>query len=217
MVPNGSDTTNALLVQLLSLQFGSTALTNLPTTPSVPPTHWVNGLWFAALACSLSTALISMLAKQWLQAYVPHVSGTLQYRSRQRQSRYMQLEAWHVPAIIDALPLLLHIALLLFFAGLIVLMWTADLAITIATWAIVAFAYIFYLASVCLPLIYDDCPYYHPVTDYLRRATGSRTTRHPSPQAKTLLRAKKNPDDGARSARFVHLKIQLTQPITYIF
>ncbi|KAK0476673.1 hypothetical protein IW261DRAFT_1489514 [Armillaria novae-zelandiae] len=200
MVPNGSDTTNALLVQLLSLQFGNTVLTNLPTTSSVPPTHWVNGLWFAALACSLSTALISMLAKQWLQAYVPHVSGTLQYRSRQRQSRYMQLEAWHVPAIIDALPLLLHVALLLFFAGLIVLMWTADLAITIATWAIVAFAYIFYLASVCLPLIYDDCPYYHPVTNYLRLATGSRNTRYPSPQAKTLLRAKKNPDDGARSA-----------------
>ncbi|KAG7446523.1 uncharacterized protein BT62DRAFT_919797 [Guyanagaster necrorhizus] len=200
MVPNDTDTTNTLLVRLISLQSGNTSLANLTATSSGPQTHWVNGLWFAALACSLSTALISMLAKQWLQVYVPHVSGTLRYRSRQRQSRYMQLEAWHVPAIIDALPLLLHVALLLFFAGLIVLMWTADLVITIATWVIVAFAYIFYLISVCLPLMYDDCPYFHSVTDYLRQAIGSWTTRHPVTQTKTLLHAKKNPGDGARNA-----------------
>ena len=131
--------------------------------------QWVNGLWFAALACSLSTALISMLAKQWLQAYTPHTSGSPRQRARQRQRRYMRLASWHVLAFINALPLLLHVALLLFFAGILVLMWSLDLAITIATWIIVAFAYTFYFASIWVPMLYPDCPYEHPISDHLRR------------------------------------------------
>ena len=131
--------------------------------------QWVNGLWFAALACSLSTALISMLAKQWLQAYIPHTSGSPRQRARQRQGRYMQLDSWHVLATINALPLLLHAALLLFFAGILVLLWSLDLAITIATWIIVASAYTFYFASIWLPILYPDCPYQHPISDPLRR------------------------------------------------
>lgn len=131
--------------------------------------HWVNGLWFAALSCSLSTALISMLAKQWLQAYTPNVSGSPRQRARHRQSRYMELVAWHVLALINALPLLLHVALLLFFAGIVVLMWSVDIAITLATFIIVAFAYGVYLASIWLPIIYPNCPYQHPISDHLRK------------------------------------------------
>jgi len=81
----------------------------------------------------------------------------------------MQLASWHVLAFINALPLLLHAALLLFFAGILVLLWSLNLAITIATWIIVAFAYTFYFASIWLPMIYPDCPYQHPISDHLRR------------------------------------------------
>jgi hypothetical protein len=80
----------------------------------------------------------------------------------------MHLEAWRVPEIINALPLLLHVALLLFFAGLVVLLWSIDLAISLATWIIVAFAYTFYFASIAVPLFYPECPYQHPITDRLR-------------------------------------------------
>ncbi|KAJ7163561.1 hypothetical protein C8R43DRAFT_285601 [Mycena crocata] len=170
MLPDAADTTNELLIQFMALQFNTTNLSSISTgrESTTREIHWVNGLWFSALACSLSTALISMLAKQWLQAYLPNVSGSLRHRARQRQARFMHLEAWHVPGIINALPLLLHIALLLFFAGLVVLLWSVDLAITLATWIIVAFAYIFYFASIAIPLFYPDCPYQHPITDQLR-------------------------------------------------
>ncbi|KAJ7691282.1 hypothetical protein B0H17DRAFT_564794 [Mycena rosella] len=171
MLPDPTDTTNALLMQLLGQQFNASdpALVPLNRPQSSPrQVHWVNGLWFSALACSLSTALISMLAKQWLQSYLPNVSGSPRHRARQRQARYMHLQAWHVPGIINALPLLLHVALLLFFAGLVVLLWSVDLAITLVTWVIVAFAYILYFASIALPLFYAECPYQHPITDQLR-------------------------------------------------
>ncbi|KAJ7217770.1 hypothetical protein GGX14DRAFT_438234 [Mycena pura] len=183
MLPEATDTTNALLIQLINLQFNGTnpavlASTGKSTNRQI---HWVNGLWFAALACSLSTALISMLAKQWLEAYVPNVSGSPRHRAHQRQARFMYLEAWRVPEIIYALPLLLHVALLLFFAGLVVLLWSVDLAITLATWAIVTFAYMFYFASIAVPLFYPECPYQHPLTDHLRMWIFSDSTVPRSP------------------------------------
>lgn len=110
-----------------------------------------------------------MLAKQWLQAFISDISGTPHIRARLRQSRYNQLQRWRVLPLINALPLLLHAALLLFFAGLIVLLWSVDLPLTIVTGIIAALAYIFYCASIFLPVLYPDCPYQHPISDHLRK------------------------------------------------
>ncbi|KAG6820300.1 hypothetical protein H0H93_002564 [Arthromyces matolae] len=185
MIPNTSDTTNILLERLIALQ--SNPNEAVVASPGRSPTSFqltsVNGLWFAALACSLATALISMLAKQWLQAYVADISGSPLQRARQRQSRYTELVSWHVPALINALPLLLHVALLLFFAGIIVLLWSVNLATTLATLVITVFAYFFYLTSVLLPVVYPDCPYRHPLSEHIRKYFLSF---HPSPQVPAL-------------------------------
>jgi hypothetical protein len=186
MIPDPVDTTNAILLQLLaSTGQNLTTLQNLRRQSVASPTsdlqlRLVNGLWFAALACSLSTALISMLAKQWLSAYPRSASGSPRDRARKRQHAYMALKAWHVPAIIDAKPLLLHVALLLFFAGLIVLLWSVDLGTTIATWAIVMVVYGFYFSSVLLPLLYPDCPYKHPLSEFFLKRSRNRTWSSPS-------------------------------------
>jgi len=127
MIPDAGETTNALLVQLIAIQAHSAGI--LPAVTVIePPTplsqmRWVNGLWFAALSCSLSTALISMLAKQWLQAYTSNISGSPHHRARQRQSRYTQLQTWHVLALINTLPLLLHVA------PPFILCWTYSLSV----------------------------------------------------------------------------------------
>ncbi|KAG6815932.1 hypothetical protein H0H87_010092 [Tephrocybe sp. NHM501043] len=81
----------------------------------------------------------------------------------------MQLVSWHVLALINALPLLLHVALLLFFAGIVVLLWSVNRATTLATLLIVACAYIFYFGSIFLPVIYPDCPYQHPISEHIRK------------------------------------------------
>ncbi|KAF9465981.1 hypothetical protein BDZ94DRAFT_1117659, partial [Collybia nuda] len=179
LIPDPTETTNTMLAQLLAVQAGIAGVELIlpaePTSASRFQMNWVNGLWFAALSCSLSTALISMLAKQWTQAYTPHTSGSPRHRARQRQSRYMHLKSWGVMGVINALPLLLHVALLLFFAGLIVLLWNVDLALTIATWIIVASAYGFYFASIWLPLLYPECPYQHPLSDHLQKWLGPIT------------------------------------------
>ncbi|KDR74982.1 hypothetical protein GALMADRAFT_140546 [Galerina marginata CBS 339.88] len=171
MIPNPLDTTNNLLTQYLSAQnisneIGTSSLAD--AAPSLNQLRWVNGLWFAALSCSLSAALFSMLAKQWLQA-APNVSGSPRHRARQRQRRYLQMRNWHVMTVINALPLLLHATLLLFFAGLIVLLWSGNRAITVATCVIVAFVFLFYFGSIWLSMMDPDCPYQHPISEQLRR------------------------------------------------
>ena len=176
MLPNPADTTNALLTQLiaeirsssvLNITGGEIISTTMGSTPTSRQIRWVNGLWFAALSCSLSAALVSMLAKQWIQPK-PNVSGSPRYRARQRQCWYAQLKDWHVFVVINGLPLLLHMALLLFFAGIIVLLWSGDIAIMAATFTIVALAYVFYVGSMWMSLVYPECPYQHPISEQLR-------------------------------------------------
>ena len=159
LLPDPADTTNALLAELILLQFNTSTAISRTVTPIANQSQsatfqvrGVNGLWFAALVCSLSSALISMLAKHWLMAYMPSASGSLRNRARIRQSRFMQLQAWHVPTIINTLPLLLHVALLFFFAGLVLLLWRTDLGITLSTLCIMAIVYFFYVTSLVLPL-----------------------------------------------------------------
>ncbi|KAL1715807.1 hypothetical protein EV715DRAFT_275500 [Schizophyllum commune] len=80
--------------------------------------YWCNGFWFVSLALSLSTALMAVLVKQWIQAYSKNTFGTPRHQALVRQFRLFGIEQWNVPLIISLLPILLHLSLLLFFVGL---------------------------------------------------------------------------------------------------
>ncbi|TFK97898.1 hypothetical protein BDV98DRAFT_513014, partial [Pterulicium gracile] len=62
-------------------------LTSRSTTTS--PDRWINSMWFVSLAFSLSTALLAVLVKQWIQGYVSSVSGSPQHQGCIRHFRYM--------------------------------------------------------------------------------------------------------------------------------
>ncbi|KAK0215297.1 hypothetical protein EDD85DRAFT_742163, partial [Armillaria nabsnona] len=81
---------------------------------------WVNGLWCTSLSLSLATALVAVLVKQWLHHYLALPSGTPQERSHVRQYRYGGFQKWHVLVIVGLLPVLMHLALGIFFVGLTV-------------------------------------------------------------------------------------------------
>ncbi|KAF8887412.1 hypothetical protein CPB85DRAFT_1204504, partial [Mucidula mucida] len=81
---------------------------------------FVNALWFTSLALSVTTALLAVLTQQWIHQYLATSSGTPRDRCRTRQFRYENLKEWHVPLIIGMLPVLMHVALCLFFGGLVV-------------------------------------------------------------------------------------------------
>ncbi|TFK96085.1 hypothetical protein BDV98DRAFT_492278, partial [Pterulicium gracile] len=130
--PNPAILMLALLEEQIRLQRALSDGTPTGTVPAASdssslslPSHadvWVNALWFTSLTLSLSAALMCVLVKQWIQNYTSVSSGTAHEQARIRHFRYMGLEAWRVPSIIGWLPVLLHAALLLFFAGMVILL-----------------------------------------------------------------------------------------------
>ncbi|KAK0470802.1 hypothetical protein IW261DRAFT_1672250 [Armillaria novae-zelandiae] len=138
-----------------------------PSTKFTPATTdvWVNGLWFTSLSLSLATALVAVLVKQWLHHYLALPSGTSQERSLVRQFRYGGFQKWHVLVIVGLLPVLMHLALGIFFVGLTVflvplrpgLSWVIGIGIVVA--------YTTYLISIFFPILYPQCPYRTPLTD----------------------------------------------------
>ncbi|KDQ10372.1 hypothetical protein BOTBODRAFT_93869, partial [Botryobasidium botryosum FD-172 SS1] len=121
-----SSPTNALLGQI-SASMGNPQPATTPFAPSASAVR-VNCLWFASLVISLSATVITVLAKQWIDDYDDYKKypGSSRERGRIRQSRYINLQQWGIPAIIETLPTFLLVALGLFFIGLIDFLWAIN-------------------------------------------------------------------------------------------
>ncbi|KAK0484023.1 hypothetical protein IW261DRAFT_1417738 [Armillaria novae-zelandiae] len=164
-------------------QVATSAIT--PSTPFTPATidSWVNGLWFTSLSLSLTTALGAVLVKQWLHQYISLPSGTPRDRSRIRQYRYVGFEKWQVPIIIGLLPVLMHVALAIFFVGLFLFLFPLSRPIAVVVGTIAAAVYLAYVVTNILPLLYPQCPYKTPLSYLIQQAY----TRSPIPALLILL------------------------------
>ncbi|SJL10847.1 uncharacterized protein ARMOST_14241 [Armillaria ostoyae] len=173
--PDYTEVSASLLIELVELQRAAN-VSSIPSSPFYPSISfspssadvWLNSLWFVSLTLSLITALVAVLVKQWLHQYISVISDILpRDRGSTRQYRYMGLMTWQVPMIIGLLPVLLHISLGLFFAGLSIYLFALDIAIAYIVAAISATAYVAYVACLVLPLFYHNCPYKTPLMLHL--------------------------------------------------
>ncbi|KAH8795196.1 hypothetical protein DL96DRAFT_1452938, partial [Flagelloscypha sp. PMI_526] len=122
--------TNHLLTDIATLlraNGNATVLTAIPPSNYSPDTITfktadicIGSLFFASLSCSLVTALLSVLAKQWVLARTAVVPGRTKKNSLIQPHSFCGLETWKVHDIIGALPFILHASLTFFFAGLFV-------------------------------------------------------------------------------------------------
>ncbi|KDQ18599.1 hypothetical protein BOTBODRAFT_516309 [Botryobasidium botryosum FD-172 SS1] len=101
---------------------------NLMPFKASPSAVRVNSLWFASLTISLSSVVVIILAKYWIDGYDDYQYNPTSSRDRGRirQLRYTNLVQWRIPAIIEFTPTLLLIALGLFFIGLIDFLCIGD-------------------------------------------------------------------------------------------
>lgn len=78
-----------------------------------------NFLLFASLGFNLVAALTSVLALQWVRDYHVGLSRITMPRDKalRRHYRYQGARTWRLPEIFSILPILLHVALLLFVGG----------------------------------------------------------------------------------------------------
>lgn len=133
-------------------------------TPFVPPMSgiWINSLWFSSLVCSLASASIALIVKQWLNGLTVGLSGTSRESARLRQYRLNGLLRWHVGTIVFFPSILLQAALVLFLSGLLVLLWTLHPAVAIAASYLIGALFVFLLIVTIAPAIWWDCCYRSP-------------------------------------------------------
>ncbi|KAK0217180.1 hypothetical protein IW262DRAFT_1276067, partial [Armillaria fumosa] len=130
MQPDYSKASMLLLFEILKATVSNDSQISIPPCPTAlsSPSYsdvWMDTLWFVSLMLSLITALVAVLVKQWLHQYVAVVSdSSARDRARIRHMRHAGLQAWQVPMIIDLLPVLLHVSLALFFAGLAIFLFS---------------------------------------------------------------------------------------------
>ncbi|KAK0239880.1 hypothetical protein EDD85DRAFT_949742 [Armillaria nabsnona] len=167
-----------LLFEMINIQravASGASLDSVAASPLNPNTTFiasttsvrVNGLWFTSLALSLTTALVSVLVKQWLHHYMALPSGTPRERSLLRQFRFAGLQKWCVLVIIGLLPVLMHAALAIFFVGLVIFLGPLCESIAWVVGTITAVAYTAYLMVHILPLFVPQCPYRTSLCDLL--------------------------------------------------
>ncbi|EKM48731.1 uncharacterized protein PHACADRAFT_58444, partial [Phanerochaete carnosa HHB-10118-sp] len=148
--PSSADLTNQLLAtnkQILAqskqilIQVFSAALTGSSFSPpqlaspedpppfqSSAPARWINTLLLISFVLSLAAALLGIIVKQWMREYMPWNSPFAAPRENimVRQFRFEAWETWNVFAIASTVPALLEVAMALFLAGMITLLWTMN-------------------------------------------------------------------------------------------
>ncbi|EMD37701.1 hypothetical protein CERSUDRAFT_114338 [Gelatoporia subvermispora B] len=135
---------------------------SIDSPPSVP-SIWINVLWFSSLALSLSTACMGIVVRQWLNHFVsisvtePKESAFI-HRLRWDEG----IIPWRVPEITSTLPILLQLSLILFLAGLLILLATLNTIVACVFAGIVAVLLLFLVFTTTAPAFRPKCPYKSP-------------------------------------------------------
>ncbi|KAJ3497392.1 hypothetical protein NLJ89_g10353 [Agrocybe chaxingu] len=136
---------------------------SLPPNPSPVPVQLsfspsssairVNVFWFLSLVLSLTTVLIGTISLQWLREHQSYPEDfTTEKTFTLLHMRMEILEKWYVGDFFASLPLLLQIAVILFFAGIIDFLQSLGAAsVTIPVFLVVVASIGFLISTTALP------------------------------------------------------------------
>ncbi|PPR06869.1 hypothetical protein CVT26_003993 [Gymnopilus dilepis] len=141
----------------------------------------INVLCFISLVLSLTTALIGIVSLQWLREHRRY-PNTLSSRDKFAiyNMRKEGLTAWYVPQIIASLPVLLQIALVLFFVGMIDFLFVATWKVAIPVVMTLGIPFTFLFATTTLPTL-QNYVFFLPLGSRPRRVP--QQTPYKSPQS----------------------------------
>ena len=134
-----------------------------------PPRYaiWVNSLWFLSLVISLSCAMLATLLQQWARRYVRATQVlrcSPEKRARMRSFFANGVDKFHVSWAVETLPTLVHISLLMFFAGLLIYLFYINSTVfgIVVCW--VGLTSAAYVCITLMPIFWHDSPYYVPLS-----------------------------------------------------
>ncbi|CAL1716593.1 unnamed protein product [Somion occarium] len=173
------DVTQQILMQM-SLQLASLTVTSSSINSTAPPFSTlpfkvtrssirVNTLWSCSLVCSLITASLGIFMKQWFHEYMAHESQSPRSQLRVRFFRAEGLAEWRVFELAALLPLLLQMALLLFFIGLSEFLRELNPVVGWITTGVMLIWLAAFIFTTLAPAFSSKCPYKTPMLkDMLR-------------------------------------------------
>ncbi|KAF5392571.1 hypothetical protein D9757_002259 [Collybiopsis confluens] len=176
LVPDDSNTSVLLLAHIYRQISNDTTLSGVlpPLKQILDPSAFVapttaltcNILWFLSLSLSLTAALSATLVQQWTRNYLQGTVGRDLPHQRARISAYLYegVGRFHMPGIVTTIPLLLHLSLLLFFAGLVEFLRPVNPVISYLIFGLLLSFTTLYILITFLPIFFFDCPYETPLT-----------------------------------------------------
>ena len=171
--PDPGEETAALL-RVLIYKIDNTTFGN--DTPALPqwtgPPHaivQVQAILYASLAASLLSAFLAVLGKQWLSQYAStDMRGTAIERSQNRQRKLDGIVAWYFDHVMEALPLMVQVALLLLGCALSRYLWEINTLVASVALGVTSLTVIFYAVIVVAGTASKSCPYQTPGSHILR-------------------------------------------------
>ncbi len=147
----------------------------------------MNAFWLIGLVCSLSAALLAILVQQWVRSYMQVFQ---RYNHPLKRARFRQFYfegAERMQVLADAVPMLMHCSLFLFFAGLGDSMLSLDTTVGVTTIVPACFCGMLYLSDASARLVDPRSPNHSPLSrrvlswaQNFQRGYISSRTRHTS-------------------------------------
>ncbi|KAG8833779.1 hypothetical protein FRC17_010090 [Serendipita sp. 399] len=151
--------TDRLLAAILTRLGNSSAPTQMPEISFSP----------SKVAIATNILLFISLC-QWARNFyngVRHISSARK-RARARYERVQGKMKWKLLPLISWVPMMLHISLFVFFAGLSLWLWTLNLATFIFTVAVTGGGLLTYLLGAAIPVVDSNAPFRWPLSDVIQ-------------------------------------------------
>ncbi|KAI9454077.1 hypothetical protein F5148DRAFT_985252 [Russula earlei] len=154
-----------------------------PVSPSASDVR-VNTYFFMSLIFSLSAALLATLVQRWARDYM-HIFK--RYRNPRKLARIRQylhegVEGWGMSATAEAVPVLVHISLFLFFIGVVDFLLSAHATVGYSILFPITLCAALYVISTIAPVMNPQSPYrtsFSRLVWYLFRKKGKQLFKQP--------------------------------------
>ena len=159
-------------VPLETLSQNLTAASNASFKPTNSAIR-VNILWFLSLVLSLTSALSATLLQQWARRYLELTQhrGAPHKRARIRAYVFDGVKGTNMYRAVEAMPLLLHISVFLFLAGLIDFLFPINDTVAFYILGYVSAFISVYAILTILPNLVLNCPYRTPLSGFAWRVS----------------------------------------------
>ncbi|KIK52823.1 hypothetical protein GYMLUDRAFT_265244 [Collybiopsis luxurians FD-317 M1] len=163
------DVTVALLTRI-SEQLSNGIPAATPSSFQPPLSSLIcNMLWFVSLALALSCSLLATFVQQWTRDFIHKTTmrPSPVLSARVLAFSYFGLRRFGMHTFVDVIPILLHVSLFFFFAGLIGFLQPVNAPLMYLMICVLFIFALIYAGLTLTPLIYFDAPYRTPLSDML--------------------------------------------------